>query len=264
MDSLALPFTQKPWPSDLQDDVNRLWDWHLHWFTLEGITSENLQQEAQRFRDEEPLQYMPTAAVAGVRASIAAHRLDAERLAQQIEAAAVFQDTIRFATRAALGNFLDAWIVPHVQGLAQLADADGSWQRPYTRALAHSAFLTRRLLALPQELARGWCFIPEEDLTRYNTTHDALQKGDLDDALQKVLWRQIVWIRDGFAQARPLLLEVNRRYRRALKQWWLHDLTLLHMLERRRYDLWSAPITLSKGQRAILGWQSRFAKTITR
>ena len=70
-----------------------------------------------------------------------------------------------------------------------------------------------------------------------------------DARTKKLLWKQVIRIRDAFAQGQPLVKEVPRKFRRSFKKNWLTGLELVGEIERRQYDLWTRPISLSRLQR---------------
>jgi phytoene synthase len=92
-------------------------------------------------------------------------------------------------------------------------------------------------------------------------TVEQLRCGDVDEAVQGLLWKESVRIRDALAQGRPLIATLSLRRRFFLKRFWMGALELLKELERRDYDLWSEPLGLSFFRRVQVYVQTLFGRT---
>jgi len=64
-------------------------------------------------------------------------------------------------------------------------------------------------------------------------------------------------------QGQPLMKDLSFRYRIALKRWWHGALELLNEVERRNFDLWSAPIRLSMYRKLYVYIQTVFGRATT-
>ena len=124
-----------------------------------------------------------------------------------------------------------------------------TWQKPWVANLATAFSLVGKLLHLKEDLANDRVFIPMSGLAQAGISLEELKEGVNDARTKKLLWKQIIRIRDAFAQGQPLLKEVPRKFRRPFKRNWLTGLELVGEIERRQYDLWTEPITLSRLQR---------------
>jgi phytoene synthase len=104
-------------------------------------------------------------------------------------------------------------------------------------------------------------YIPLRDFEKTGVSVEQLKSGALDADGRKLLWRQVIRARDAFAQGQPLAQDLSRKTRRAFKRWWLGGLEVLNEIERRKYDVWSEPITLSAFHRAQVRFQALFGRT---
>ena len=147
-----------------------------------------------------------------------------------------------------LKAFLHETVVPKAYLIASLADLAHRWQLPKVADLATAYFLVNQLVNLKDNLAQSRLFIPESDLAQAGVSMEDLRHGTKSKAMEKMLWKQVIRIRDAFAQGQPLVKEVPRKFRRTFKRNWLTGLELVLEIERRDYDLWSSPIQLSKLQ----------------
>ena len=141
------------------------------------------------------------------------------------------------------------WACSHARLLARLAGVSGSWQRDYVDELARGFFWTGRLMALKRDAAEGRFFISETDLAQHNVSREQLAEGRVDESMKRLLWKQTIRARNAFALAEPLALELPRRKAGAFKRWWLGALEALREVNRREYDVWTRPITLSARSR---------------
>jgi phytoene synthase len=82
--------------------------------------------------------------------------------------------------------------------------------------------------------------------------------------VQGLLWRESVRVRDALAQGRPLIANLSLRHRFALKRFWVGALELLKELDRRDYDLWSEPLTLSFFRRVQVYVQTLLGRSVSR
>lgn len=268
--ALPRPFYDDPWPAALRPDVHALWQWHHALRTPDAPALDGADLtaffEVERAAVEAgaPVRVVPEAVRAEAYRACRAHRLPLALLAEQVTAARHFTGPVRFANSPEVNAFIQAWIGPHARLLAHMADAAHSWQVPMVNELAAAFFWVRCLVMLPRDLARDWLFIPEDDLATYGVSVAQLREGRRDEALRRLLWKQAIRARDAFAQGEKLVLELPRRYANGLKRYWLGGLEVLHEVERRDYDLWSKPVTLSAFYRLQVRFQARFGRTTFR
>jgi phytoene synthase len=184
-------------------------------------------------------------------------------LAAQVGAARRLYGKTRFETSAALKDFVGRWAMPHGRLLAGLAGIDLSVRLRHADELARAFFHLGRLLTLPEDVRRGQLFIPLAALEQRGVTVEQLRTGAVDDAVQGLLWKESVRIRDALAQGRPLIPNLSLRHRFALKRFWVGALELLKELERRDYDLWSAPMELSLFRRVQVYLQTLLGRSVS-
>jgi phytoene synthase len=185
-------------------------------------------------------------------------------LAEQVRAAARFAGPIRFDTYSALQDFILQWAGSHAQALAGLAGYKHSWQLRHIDELATAFFLVGRLTRIPRDLVRDHLFIPLDELADTGVTLDQLREGTMNEAMRRLLWKQAVRIRDAFAQGQALVNDLEGREARQFKRWWLGGLEVINEIERRKYDLWKRPITLSSIQRFRVSLQALMGRTTFR
>ncbi len=264
---LPRPFYGRPWPRRLRDDARALWDWHaaLARADVPALDGRDLTAffEAERESAEagEPLRSMPEETARRAYRACADHELPHELLVVQIlPARRLKEPPLRFATAAELDGFIRNWATPLATLLARLAGAGHSWQERSLHELTRGFFLTGRLVRLPQDLAHDRLFIPETDLEQTGVAVEQLRRGEVDEHLRRLFWKQAVRIRDALAQGQALTGELPRRYASALKRYWLGALDVLDEIERRDYDLWSRPIRLSGFRRLQVRLQAFFGR----
>jgi phytoene synthase len=156
------------------------------------------------------------------------------------------------------------WAVPHGRLLAGLAGIEMSIHLSYVDELARGFFHLARLLRLPRDLEQHRLFLPLEMLERRDVTVDHLRAGRVDEAVQGLLWKESVRVRDALAQGRPLIPNLSLRHRFALKRFWVGALELLNDLERRDYDLWDDPPSLSLFRRVQVYLQTVLGRSVSR
>ncbi|MFO8100098.1 MAG: squalene/phytoene synthase family protein [Salinibacter sp.] len=192
------------------------------------------------------------------------HELDQDLLGAQVEAARTFVGRVRFASANTLETFVRLWAVPHARLLAALADLRLSAQRRHVDELARGFFFLGRLLTLPEDVQENRLFVPKEELDWADVSVGQLQDGRVTEGLQRLLWKQSVRVRDALAQGAPLLSTLSVRRKYVLKYYWMGALALLNELERRDFDLWTAPASLSWFRQSQVYLQVLFGRTSIR
>ncbi len=255
------------WPRAVQPAAQALWHWHTHLAeprvpALDGADrTAFFEDQVRRAGAGKPVSIVPPEVWAAAYEACAAHRLPRELLARQIRGAARYEPPLRLETAEDLNAFMQDWVAPHARLLAYLAGATLRSQQRHADELARGFFLTRVLLTLPADLQTDRVFIPLADLEQAGVSLDALREGRLDERVRKLLWKQVIRARDAFAQGRPLVHDLPWRLRGPFKRAWIGGLEVLHEIERRRYDVWSAPITLSLFQQAQVRLQALAGRT---
>jgi phytoene synthase len=249
-----------------------LWAWHSGLADpqppgsngTEDAVATYFDEEQERAEAGEPLRLLRTEVCENAYRACAEHDLDRSLLAAQVDAARVLYGSTQFETSSALKTFVGRWAVPHGRLLARLAGIDLSAQLRYADELARGFFHLGRLLTLPRDVGQGRLFIPLDALEQKGVTVDQLREGTVDDAVQGLLWRESVRVRDALAQGRPLIANLSLRHRFALKRFWVGALELLKELDRRDYDLWSEPLTLSFFRRVQVYVQTLLGRSVSR
>lgn len=259
-----LPFYEDPWRGDQTEAAHAIWDWHVALHET-AVGSSDLEEEDFSL-DAERIRVEMTSGIVGEtvmsRARRAAERWDLPRelFAMQIQAARVFCGPVKFEDQASLFSFANRWSVPVGRLLIRVAGSDREWQIPWVDALSRGYFLLARLLELPDDVAAGRFFFPQEEMEFFGVEMHELRNGPPGEAVRKLLWKQTVRIRDQFAQALPLARELPRRQAASFRRWWLGGLEMLNAIERQQYDVWSGPIVLSGYHRAQVRYQARFGR----
>ncbi|MGI9174097.1 MAG: phytoene/squalene synthase family protein [Rhodothermales bacterium] len=265
------PFYSDPWRSTTRPAAEALWRWHLAWKQAAEQAAKGAADVQAPFRhardyvaNGEAVEVVPADVQEAAYAACRAHRIPLDVLADQAAAAAHFTGPIRFADRETFQTFIEQWAMPLGEALVRLAGSRGSWQIGQAREAARGFFLTGRLAELPRDLEKDRLFIPQSDLDLAGVSVDQLRAGEVDGAMQKLLWKQVVRARDAFAQGQPLVHELPRRYAHALKRWLLGGLEWLSEIERRGYDVWASPISLSPFRKAQVRFQAQFGRATFR
>jgi phytoene synthase len=264
------PFSGQEWPASEREDAWRLWQWHLSLrrpqapSDQEGERKAFFEREAEKVRQFEPTALISAELTAQVYGILQRRKMPADYLADQVLASAAFAGRARFETASDLNQFVRQWAGSHGRLLAHLADAAYMWQLQYVDDLSRGFFLTGRLLELPQDLAEDRLFIPMAELERHGLTVERLKKGNPDEAIRRLLWRQVILARDALASGRLLSEELPRSLSRSLRKWWFGCLEVLNEIERRKYDVWSRPIEIPAIRRFFVLLQMQFGKAAFR
>ncbi len=269
-ETLPIPFYADGWPRGKRPYAAALWDFHrqlVHAETpaLDGSDlTAYFESERDRALEGKPLRSLPEETTSEVYDAVRTFHLPSDLLAKQVAAARTFRDPVRFADSRAVGAFIEAWAQAHGRILAHLAGVTGSWQLRYVDELATAFFWVGRLVTLKDDLERDWLFIPDSDLQLAGVSIEDLRRGVVTEGVRQLLWKQTIRAKDAFAQGEPLVLDLPRRYARAVKRWWIGGLEVVNEIVRRDYDVWSDPITLSRFYRVQVRLQANFGRTTFR
>ena len=248
------PFRDFRWKAEKQQAVDLIWDWH-HYLRSEcaanGIErlSHLLEEDSRRLQLGQTPDILPEHLVNRVIETSSRHVLPLEWFGEQMKYAHRFYEPIRIVNPAELKSLVKGWVSPHAYLIAKMADAAHNWQRKQLDELSLGFFLVDALIHLREDLAeRDHLFIPMSELEHAGVSVDQLKSGNLDESMRRLLWKQTIRARDAFAQGQPLLKDLERRYRGVFKRNWLTGLELINEIEKRKYDVWSAPVQLSRIQ----------------
>lgn len=249
---LPRPFYDE-WSRRRRPAARALWHWHaaLAAPTVPADASVDPFFDEERARAEagEPLRAVPEETWSPAYEACQQFSLNFDWLGAQVEAARVLCGSTRFETADELDTFVRLWAVPHARLLAHLADVTNSVQIGWVDELARGFFLVAHLVALPADLDRDRLFVPMEELRQYDVSVDRLRTGPATEAVQRLLWKQSVRVRDALQRGRSLAQDLSVRQRYALWWYWYGAVALIDELERRDFDLWSEPIELSRVRR---------------
>ncbi|WP_103026484.1 squalene/phytoene synthase family protein [Salinibacter altiplanensis] len=249
---LPRPF-HDDWSRRRRPAARALWHWHS------ALVAPTVPQDRdpESFFDEERARAEAGTLLCGVPDETASaayeacetHSLPLDWLGAQVEAARLLAGETRFEQADQLDTFVRLWAVPHARLLAHLADVTNSVQIGWVDELARGFFHLGHLLRLPVDLEHGCLFVPLEELRQYDVSVERLRTGPVSEGARRLLWKQCVRVRDALQRGRALADDLGIRQRYALLRYWHGALALLDELDRRDYDLWSAPIELSRVRR---------------
>jgi phytoene synthase len=268
---LPRPFYDQ-WSRRKRPAAHALWQWHAALAAAArtppdehaAVSTSFWEEEQSRAEAGDPLRVLPDEVCRDAYAACEDFGLDRSGLAVQVGTTREQIGTVRFATETALKQFVGRWAVPHARLLAGLAGITRSSQLEYVDELARGFFYLARLVRLPSDLERGRLFLSREALRRKEVSIEQLRAGTVDEAVQGLLWKESIRIRDALAQGRPMIGHLSLRHRFALKRFWVGALVLLDELDRRDYDLWSRPLTLSPWRRIQVYLHTLLGRSVSR
>ena len=249
-----IPFEDAPWSSEQQILFQFILKWSraLKKISVEekdpDILKKMFADEAVSVEEHLTGNLIPQSLVDELKLHADQADLPLAWFASQIKGSYRYYSPVSFASGKELKDFLADTVVAQGKLVAKLIDVAHRWQIPQVTDLATAFFLVRKLVNLKDELAEGRLFIPLADLEQAGVSMEDLKLGNNNPQMQKMLWKQIVRVRDAFAQGQPLVKEVPRKFRRTFKRNWLTGLELIGEVEKRNYDIWTAPIELTKTQ----------------
>lgn len=251
------------WPSATRDAAQAFWNW---WDALASASvppAERLNEARERVLASEPLRLVPDAVSQAAYAACAEHDLSRQYLAAPVRALPARQAPARFADAAALEQFVDRWAVPHGRLLGGLVPGLDTLKRA-TDHLSRGFFYTASLVALPHHLEDDRLYLPVSDLEHGGLSVWKLREGRVTEAVRKVLWKQMIRAREAFAHGHAALMRLTWRAKWRLKFWWLGALEVLNEIERRNFDVWSAPISLNRWRTAQVYLQTYLGRATAR
>lgn len=268
--SLPRPFYDD-WPRSTRAEAQALWDWHTHLARSAPAVDDNrsvddfFDEEQERVKEGQSVRLVPDRVWQSAYRACETHDLPRRLLAVQVGAARRLHGSLRFADSSALNAFSRQWAAAHGRLLAGIVGLDGSVQLQYVDEVARGFFFVGRLVTLPEDLQeRDHLFIPNADLEQSGVTAQDLRRGEPDERLRRLLWKQTIRARDALGQGQPLSHELPWYRRPLFKRWWYGALEVVGEIERRDYDLWSKPITLSTFRRVQIYLQGLLGRAASR
>ena len=261
---LPQPFYDE-WFGERQGAARALWHWHSALVEptvpSEASVDSFFDEERARAEATEPLRVMPEETWSEAYEACERFALNVDWLGAQVEAARLLVGTTRFETADRLDTFVRLWAAPHARLLAHLADGTNSVQMSWVDELARGFCHLAHLMGLPADLKKDRLFIPLDELSQYDVSVDQLRTGPATEAVQRLLWKQSVRIRDALQRGHSLAQDLSFRKRYALRWYWHGALALIDELDRRDFDLWSEPIDLSRFRRMEIYLQVLFGRS---
>jgi len=248
------PFEHVSWPADKKEAIEVFEQWHDFIGNKCPFSSSEEAQKAfadlkKQLQNNDAQDLIPSVLLTQVKNTIKAHDLPPEWFYGQLDVAHHLYGSLQIKDAVELKGFITRWEAPHAYLSAKLADAAYTWQRKLIDELTMGFFIVDMLLQLPEYLEKDRVFVPLSELEHANVSLHQLQNGERTDAVQRLLWKQTIRARDAFAQGQPLIKELDRKYRGRVKKNWLTALEYINEIEKRKYDVWSAPVELSSMQR---------------
>ena len=267
---LLKPFLESPWKGASKEAAQALWAWHDHLARVNAgaPTEEELdsifEQEAERVTAHQPMTLLPNPVWRAAYETCEKHDIPTKLLVSQLQAARRFCGPLQFANASAMNDFMAGWVIPHGHALAHLANAASRWQMRPVAELSRAFFMVNRLLELPRHVRKGWLFIPVADMEQANVSLDELERGEMSERMERLLWKQCIRARDAFAQGIGLQGELERPMRKELKKFWLLGLEVMNEIERNKYNVWEQPVRLGLLHRVQVRVQAIIGRGVKR
>ncbi|MEM6646250.1 MAG: squalene/phytoene synthase family protein [Bacteroidota bacterium] len=259
-----VPLASERWPKADQPIVTAAWQWLFA-----------LKQAAQIKRfDEQAANVL--AGVIGREASttglgltvdtpyrqlLVDKRVPNAELVAQASVAWRWHGVQRFQTTRDLSAFADAWSGSQARILAAIAGVNTRWTQTVLREWGRAYFFTSRLLTLDDDLAHDRCFFALDEMERQGVSVTLLRRDRDHPDVNKLLWKAVIRAQDAYAQALPLVHDVEGGLQRALKESWLGGLEALRLIQKHNYRVADGMLPLPAAVRAQVWYQARFAKT---
>ena len=229
------PFPPSDWPrEELRQAAGVLWDWH------------------RAAQIEVPPRVLREKAYAVCRKfDLPVHLVNAQLVEQGAPTIETAED---------LFSYTDATAGAHALLLAKLAGYTSNWIEVPIKQFARAIFLTRSVCFLREDIEAGRCFIPADILEKGNVTTVDLIRYTSSQAIQSVLWKQVVRARDAYASCKTLNTDLKGWSRRRFRVYWTGGLHILGYIESRGFNVWSRPIKPTFVRRTKIYWQIYFGK----
>lgn len=175
---------------------------------------------------------------------------------------------LAFPTRPDLNDFVMDYACPVGRSLAGLAGIKSEWQLKLIDELARGVYITRRIVFFRTEVINRMIFIPLDELAGGLSAEGASIRSSpggnatetLVSKIEHRLWKESVRAKDHFAAGVPIVRDLSRRHRVAIKKMVLEHLEYLRLAEKSGWDLTSEDMQLSLYLRAQIAIQSRFGR----
>ncbi|GAB5521548.1 MAG: squalene/phytoene synthase family protein [Rhodothermales bacterium] len=259
-----VPLAPERWPKADQAIVKALWHW-LFALKTEARTQRLDEKGAQVLAEQIQAHASTTGLGLNVdtpyRQLVNDKRIPLQELVQQARVAWRWHGAQRFQQTRDLNAFADAWGGSQARMLASVAGVNTRWTQTALREWGRAYFFTSRLLTLDDDLARDQCFFALDEMERQGVSIELLRR-DRDHAdVNTLLWKTVIRAQDAYAQALPLVYDVEGGLQRALKESWLGGLEALRQVQKQGYRLEEGILPLPITVKAQVWFQARFART---
>ena len=229
------PFPPSDWPGEeLRQAAGVLWDWHR---------AAQIEVPPRVLREK-------TYAVCR-KFDLPVHLVDAQLVEHGAPTIETAEDLFCYA---------DATVGSHALLLAKLAGYTSNWIENPVKQFARAIFLTRSVCLLAEDIEAGRCFIPADILVKGNVTTVDFVRYPSSQAIQSILWKQVVRARDAYASCRTLNTDLKGWSRRRFRVYWTGGLHILGYIESRGFNLRFSEIKPTLLRRTKIYWQIYFGK----
>jgi phytoene synthase len=165
-------------------------------------------------------------------------------------------ETIRYETFADLYSY--CYRVASAVGLACIHIWGFSSQeaKKHAEAAGIAFQLTNILRDLMEDAQRGRIYLPQEDLARFHYYDDDLMRGVCNDPFRELMQFEVRRAKEYYDQAEPLVNYLNSPGRAIFLTMSRTYRGLLNLIEKRRYDVFSKRVRLSRWRKAGLALQA--------
>jgi 15-cis-phytoene synthase len=136
----------------------------------------------------------------------------------------------------------------------------GEQAKPFAEKAGIAFQITNILRDLPEDVSRGRVYLPAEDLSRYAYSPDDLARRTCDERFRNLMRFQVQRAREYYEAARPLSALLHPSGRAVFRVMMQTYRSLLDLIERRRYDVFSRKVSLARWQKVCLVMQAMPAR----
>src|SRR5262245_46406359 len=187
---------------------------------------------------------------------VAVYRIPRLYLDEALDGVAMDLEATRYATFAELYRY--CYRVASVVGLSciHIWGYAGEEAKTYAESAGIAFQLTNILRDLREDAERGRCYLPCEDLERFDYAREQLQRGQYDERFRDLMRFQVARAREYYDAARPLTRYLPAPGRAIFQVMTRTYRGLLDAIERRNYDVFSSRIRLSAWRKLTLAVQA--------
>lgn len=259
-----VPLAPDRWPKADQAIVKAAWQWLFAF--KQAAQTKRLDEKgaavvASAIAEEASTTGLGLAVDGPYRQLLADKRIPKNELVAQAKVVWRWHGTQRFETTGDLNAFADAWSGSQARLLGAMAGVNTRWTQTVLREWGRAYFFTSRLLTLDEDLASDRCYFALDQLGQHGVTVNLLHRDRDHPDVNKLLWKAVIRAQDAYAQALPLVYDLEGSQQRALKESWLGGLEALRLIQKQGYRTSNGILPLPVTVRAQVWYQARFAKT---